>query len=116
VVSVAFFALAVYGLELTVGVSWAVALDIGGEFAGSVSAVMNTLGNLGAAAAAAVTAYIVKAAGWSSAFYVIAGLSVLAAALYLGVDASRRAYRAAEFDARDTRLAPEGGLLGYEGL
>ena len=52
-------ALALFGLELTVGVSWAVTLDIGGEFAGSVSAVMNTLGNIGAAIAAAVTGYIV---------------------------------------------------------
>ncbi len=29
------------------GISWAVPLDIGGDFAGSVSAVMNTLGNHG---------------------------------------------------------------------
>ena len=30
-----------FGLEWTVGISWAVPLDIGGDFAGSVSAVMN---------------------------------------------------------------------------
>ncbi|MEJ7609393.1 MAG: hypothetical protein WKF37_24745, partial [Bryobacteraceae bacterium] len=30
---------AVFGLELTVGVAWALPLDIGGDFAGSVSAV-----------------------------------------------------------------------------
>jgi MFS transporter, ACS family, glucarate transporter len=116
VISVAFFAVAVYGLELTVGVSWAVALDIGGEFAGSVSAVMNTLGNLGAFAAAAVTAYIVKAAGWSGAFYVIAGLSIVAAVLYLGVDASRRAYRVTSADPPESPGAAEEGLLEYEGL
>ena len=40
--SVWFSCLAVFGLELTVGVSWAVPLDIGGDYAGSVSAVMNT--------------------------------------------------------------------------
>ena len=47
--SILFFCVALFGLELTVGVSWAVTLDIGGEYAGSVSAVMNTLGNSGAA-------------------------------------------------------------------
>ena len=35
------FAAAVFFLELTVGVSWAVALDIGDEYAGSVSAALN---------------------------------------------------------------------------
>ena len=40
---VLFSCLAVFGLELTVGVTWALPLDIGGDYAGSVSAVMNTL-------------------------------------------------------------------------
>jgi hypothetical protein len=39
--SVGFSAAAMFGLELTVGVSWAVTLDIGGAYAGSVSSVMN---------------------------------------------------------------------------
>ena len=49
-VSVAFYCAAFFGLEWTVGVSWAVPLDIGGDFAGSVSAVMNSLGNVGRSA------------------------------------------------------------------
>ena len=32
------------GSELTVPVSWALSLDIGGEYSGSVSGVMNTFG------------------------------------------------------------------------
>jgi sugar phosphate permease len=88
-VSVGFFCLAVFGLELTVGVSWAVTLDIGGDFAGSVSAVMNTLGNVGAALAAALTGYLVTASGWGTAFGVIAGLALMAAILTLTVDASK---------------------------
>ena len=36
-VSVAFYCVAFFGLEWTVGISWAVTLDIGGDFAGSVS-------------------------------------------------------------------------------
>jgi sugar phosphate permease len=95
-VSIAWFCLAVFGLELTVGVSWAVTLDIGGEFAGSVSAVMNTLGNIGAASAIAITAYVVASAGWVPAFGIIAALALVAAILCLTVDASRRLYRLEE--------------------
>jgi sugar phosphate permease len=89
-VSVACFSAAVFGLELTVGVSWAVTLDVGGDCAGSVSAAMNTFGNTGGAIAAALTAYLVAHSGWPLAFFVPSGLSLLAAALFLRVDASRR--------------------------
>jgi sugar phosphate permease len=93
IVAVLWFCAAVFGLELTVGVSWAVALDIGDEFAGSVSAVMNTGGNLGATVAAAATGYIVTAYGWNEAFYVLAFLSVAAALLFLKIDATQRVYK-----------------------
>ena len=88
--SIAYFCVAVFGLELTVGISWAITLDIGGNYAGSVSAVMNTCGNIGAAAAAALTGYIVANSGWQTAFLVLAGLAVLAAILSWQIDASRR--------------------------
>jgi sugar phosphate permease len=93
--SVGWFALAVFGLELTVGVSWALTLDVGGMFAGSVSAVMNSFGNIGGALAAVVTGYILHASGWPAAMYVLAALSALGGVLFLRVDASRLLYRAA---------------------
>jgi sugar phosphate permease len=89
---VGLFCVAVFGLELTVGVSWAVALDIGDEFAGSVSAVMNTAGNLGATVSAALTGYLVTLYSWNAAFMVLTGLAVVAALLFLKIDASRRVY------------------------
>jgi sugar phosphate permease len=92
VLSIGCFCIALFGLELTVGVSWAVALDVGGEFAGSVSAVMNTLGNIGAAIAAAVTGYIVSASGWFAAFAVLSVLSLIAALLFFVIDASNPLY------------------------
>jgi sugar phosphate permease len=92
-VSLAWFAVALFALELTVGVSWAVTLDIGGEFAGSVSAVMNTMGNIGAAMAVAVTAGLATRFGWASAFVVIAALAALAGLITFTIDASRRLYR-----------------------
>ncbi|VXC99238.1 putative sulfoacetate transporter SauU [Sphingomonas sp. 8AM] len=96
VASIICFCVAVFGLELTVGVSWAVTLDVGGEFAGSVSAMMNTLGNLGAAIAAAVTGYIVTVSGWFPAFMVLAVLCAIAALLFLRIDASRQLIAAEE--------------------
>lgn len=90
---VALFCVALFGLELTVGISWAVTLDIGGEYAGSVSAIMNTCGNIAGASAAVLTGYIVTAYGWTPAFVVLAGLSLLAGILFIWIDASKKIYR-----------------------
>lgn len=87
--SVYYSCLAMLGLELTVGVSWAVTIDIGGESAGSVSALMNTFGNTGGATASVLTGYLVQAAGWNLPFLIVAGLSVVAALLFTRIDAGK---------------------------
>jgi len=89
-VSVAFYCVAFFALEWTVGISWAIPLDIGGDYAGSVSAVMNTLGNIGGALSATVVTYAVRAYGWGAPFIVTGVLCVIAAALYLRIDASKK--------------------------
>jgi sugar phosphate permease len=89
-VSVAFYCVAFFGLEWTVGISWAVPLDIGGDFAGSVSAVMNTLGNVGGAMSAAVVTYAATRYGWNAPFLITSVLCVIAAVLYLKIDATKR--------------------------
>src|SRR6266852_4091305 len=89
-VSVALYSVAFFALEWTVGISWAVTLDIGGDFAGSVSAVMNTLGNIGGALSATAVTYAVKGYGWSAPFFVTGALCLIAAVLYLKIDASKR--------------------------
>jgi sugar phosphate permease len=86
----AMFGIGVFGLELVVGNAWAVTLDIGGSFAGSCSAVMNTFGNIGGALVATATGFIVKYYGWNEAFYVVAGLSVVGAILFTQIDAGRK--------------------------
>lgn len=91
-VAIALFAAAVFFLELTVGVSWAVALDIGGEYAGSVSGVMNTGGNLAVAASATLTGVIVAHADWATSFFLQGALAFLGAILFLWVDASKPIY------------------------
>lgn len=91
-VSVWYTCLAVFGLETTVGVSWAIPLDIGGDYAGSVSSVMNTCGNIGGAVSATVLGYLVQSYGWNVPFVVASALCVTAAALFGGIDATRKIF------------------------
>ena len=90
--SVACYCVAFFGLEWTVGISWAVPLDIGGDYAGSVSAVMNMLGNFGGAISATVVTYTATYYGWSVPFLMTAGLCLIAAVLWLKIDASRKVF------------------------
>ena len=89
-ISALLFGFTVFGLELVVGNAWAVTLDIGGSFAGSCSAVMNTAGNIGGAIMATATGFIVTRYGWNASFYVVSGLSVLGAILFTQIDAGRK--------------------------
>jgi MFS family permease len=89
---VIFSCLAFFGIEVTVGVSWAIPLDIGGDYAGSVSSVMNMCGNIGGAISPTALAYLVKGYGWNVPFLVTSGLCVLGALLYGKIDASKRIF------------------------
>jgi MFS transporter, ACS family, glucarate transporter len=90
--SVLFSCLAVFGLELTIGVSWALTLDIGADYAGSVSSVMNACGNIGGAISPALLAYLVQRFGWNEPFLVASCVSLIAAILYSRIDASNRIF------------------------
>ena len=90
---VALTCLAFFSLEVTVSVSWAIPLDVGGDFAGSVSAVMNMFGNLGGFISTVAVGYIVRDFGWNVPFYIAAGVCTTGAILYLGIDASRHLFR-----------------------
>lgn len=81
IISLAWLTLALAGLELTVAVSWAICIDIGGEFSGSVSAVMNTLGNLGGAVAAVAIGYLATLLGWNWPFLTASMFCLVAASL-----------------------------------
>jgi len=81
--------LAMGGLELTVAVSWAICLDIGGEFSGSVSSVMNMLGNIGGALAAAAIGFLATHYGWTTALLVASPMCLTAALLATRIDPTR---------------------------
>jgi sugar phosphate permease len=83
--------IAMAGLELTVAVSWALCLDIAGDFSGSVTGVMNTLGNLGGAISAVMVGYLATLFGWTVPFLVASGLCAVAALLATRIDPNRSA-------------------------
>ena len=84
-----FTCIAFFGLECTVAVSWAVPLDIGGDYAGSVSSVMNMCGNMGSAISSVLLAYLQTAYGWDVPFFFTASLCVIAAMLFYRIDATK---------------------------
>jgi sugar phosphate permease len=90
-VGLACLTVALAGLELTVPVSWALCLDIAGDFSGSVTGVMNTLGNLGGALSAVGTGYLATHFGWNVVFIVCSGFCVIAALLATRIDPTRSA-------------------------
>src|SRR5581483_5518170 len=87
-ISIAFFSLALFAIELTVGNSWAVTLDIGGSYAGSLSAVMSMFGNIGGGVYAVLMGYIVTALGWQAAFFGLASFAILGGILFCCLDIS----------------------------
>ncbi len=73
-------------LYLSQSAFWAVTADIARGSSGAVSGFMNTGNQLGGALTATLTPLIAARLGWTTSFYVAAGLSVLAAAAWLFVD------------------------------
>jgi sugar phosphate permease len=80
-----FLTLALAGLELTVAVSWAICIDMAGEQSGTVSAIMNTCGNLGGAISGVVVGFLSTWYGWQVPLLLAAVLAVIAAALVRAV-------------------------------
>lgn len=97
-VGLACLTLALAGLELTVPVAWALCLDLAGDFAGSVTGVMNTLGNLGGALSAVMIGYLATHYGWTVPFIVCSAACMIAATLATRIDPTRSAV--AEFQER----------------
>jgi sugar phosphate permease len=81
--------LAVYGLtgamfflEFTIGPSWAVPMDTGGKYSGTVSGMMNMAGNIGGALSPLVFGFLAQFGNWQAPFIVAAVLLVLGAGVW----------------------------------
>jgi sugar phosphate permease len=85
--AVFFLAFALFGLEMSVGVYWAVCLDIGHEYAGTVSGLMNGVGQAGAFVSPLLFGIIVQSTGsWVYPFLIASALLVISALLWLRID------------------------------
>jgi MFS family permease len=85
-------ALAAFWNDLTMGSAWASCQDIGRQYCGIVSGCMNTVGNLGGAAAGFVTGWVLdahKEHGWTINFLIFGGVYVVAMLLWLRFDATK---------------------------
>jgi sugar phosphate permease len=69
-------------LECTIGPSWAVPMDTGGKYSGTVSGMMNMAGNFGGALSPIVFGFLVTYGNWEAPFIVAAALLVAGAAVW----------------------------------
>ncbi|HMG81100.1 MAG TPA: MFS transporter [Xanthobacteraceae bacterium] len=69
-------------LECTIGPSWAVPMDTGGKYSGTVSGMMNMAGNFGGFISPIVFGYLAYGDKWQAPFIVAAGLLVVGAAIW----------------------------------
>jgi ACS family glucarate transporter-like MFS transporter len=72
---------------------WSVTADIAGPSAGTVSGVMNMLGQFGGVVAPSLTPLLAKHFGWPAAFLVAAGLGVMGSLVWLAVNPERTLLR-----------------------
>jgi len=73
---------AMFFLEMTIGPAWAVPMDIGGEFSGTVSGMMNMGGQIVGALSPTVFGVLVSGGSWVAPFVVSAGLLFVGAAIW----------------------------------
>lgn len=84
--AVAAFAVAMFGVEMTISPSWAYCIDMGGKNSGSVSAAMNMAGSFGALASANAFPLLNRWTGDSGTYFrLAAALNVLAIVCWLGM-------------------------------
>jgi sugar phosphate permease len=73
---------AMFFLETIIGPSWAVPMDIGGEYSGTVSGMMNMGGQIGGALSPTVFGVLVARGSWIAPFVIAAGLLFIGAAIW----------------------------------
>ncbi len=77
-----YLALSFFFLDMVLGPAWAVTMDVGGEFSGTVSSIMNTAGALGASVSPIVFGFFVQRGSWVYPFLATAGLLLVGALIW----------------------------------
>lgn len=81
--SIACLALSFFFLEWVIGPAWAVPMDVGGQFSGTVTGVMNMVGALGGASTAVVYGSLFNRGLWVAPFLVSAGVMIVGALIWI---------------------------------
>jgi sugar phosphate permease len=81
--SILFLASSFFFLEWVIGPAWAVPMDVGGQFSGTVTGVMNMVGALGGASTAVVYGSLFNRGLWVAPFVVSAGVMLLGALIWI---------------------------------
>lgn len=91
--SLALLALSYCGITFAQATCWAVCLDVGGRFAGAVSAARNTAAQLGATISSVVFGYMAKSThSYDTALIPVACMIAVSAALCLRIDATEQLF------------------------
>jgi sugar phosphate permease len=69
-------------LEMVIGPAWAVPMDVGGAFSGTVTGVMNMAGALAASVSPVIFGYFAQRGFWVAPFLITAGMLVAGALLW----------------------------------
>ncbi len=74
--------------DLVMPGSWGACMDVGGQYAGTLSGAMNMMGNLGGAASPTIIGYMLRWTGnnWDMTFYVSAAVYAMAVLLWRFLD------------------------------
>jgi sugar phosphate permease len=80
--SVLCLAVSFFFLEFVIGPAWAVPMDVGGQFSGTVTGVMNMAGALAASVTPLVFGYYFGIGSWAVPFYITSGVMVLGAFIW----------------------------------
>jgi len=81
--SILCLAVSFFFLEWVIGPAWAVPMDVGGQFSGTVTGVMNMVGALGGASTAVVYGSLFNRGFWAAPFLVSAGVMLLGALIWI---------------------------------
>ena len=82
-ISVLCLALSFFFLEWVIGPAWAVPMDVGGQFSGTVTGIMNMAGALAASLTAIVYGGLFEKGYWIAPFFVSAGVLFLGALIWV---------------------------------
>jgi sugar phosphate permease len=69
-------------LELVISPAWAVPMDVGGEYSGTVSGVMNMAGSLAASVSPIIFGFLVQKGSWIAPFFISAGVLLTGALVW----------------------------------